>query len=119
MKAQLTLKRAQLVQFAAFLISHPKCTPFMAKDQGAYVGASNGPDDKCIFYFRGCDPDKDDDWYDTAHRIFGGDDFGDHFDRDTVLKAADNPQVDVLRFVVTSTQMRIEGLSLPKKKART
>jgi len=54
---------------------------FFAKDQGAYFGATVGSHEdetfkNCIVYVAGCDPDKDTDWYDTAHAMFGGDDFG-------------------------------------------
>lgn len=47
---------------------------YIAKDSGAYIGAC-GVDP---IYFRGCDPNKDEDWYETARGKFGGDDFGEH-----------------------------------------
>lgn len=55
---------------------------FFAKDQGAYFGATAGKGDtfcNSIHYMRGCDPDKNPDFYENAMARFGGDDFGEHF----------------------------------------
>lgn len=117
MKTILKLSRAQLDQLAAFLHAHPTSRPFVAKDQGAYVGAtaglSEGVVDNCIFYFPGCDPNKDPDWYDTTRKIFGGDDFGEHLERRAILDLADNPEVDLVRFTVTEQDITIEGFTKP------
>ena len=50
---------------------------YIAKDQGVYVGAgSSTTEDLVITYFNGCDPNKDEFWYEEARAKFGGDDFG-------------------------------------------
>ncbi|MBB1438565.1 DUF3085 domain-containing protein [Shewanella sp. SG41-4] len=60
---------------------------FIAKDHGAYFGATAGSNNagnfsNSIHYIKGCNPDQDEekegDWYDNAHDKFGGDDFGIH-----------------------------------------
>lgn len=113
MSTSLKLNRAQLDKLARFLRAHPAAPLFLAKDQGAYFGSSVppfGPDDKAIFYFPGCDPDKDDDWYDTARAQFGGDDFGENFDHADVLSLADNPACVGMVVTVTKTHIRISEL---------
>lgn len=57
---------------------------FLVKDQGCYLMSagnpglkkSEGSDSHVVTYAFGCDPDKDEDWYDTCHDKCGGDDFG-------------------------------------------
>lgn len=78
--AQITLSIPQIQKLVEFCIQNNQKQYFIAKDQGAYLGASMGGDNNCIFYFRGCDPKKDADWYDNAHSKFGGDDFGEHLE---------------------------------------
>ena len=77
---QITLKKEQVQQLVDFCDKQGCKNWFLAKDQGAYVGASAGEKGNCIFYFKGCDPSKDAEWYDNARNAFGGDDFGQHFD---------------------------------------
>lgn len=59
-------------------------TPLMlAHDDGVYLCCDglNGPDGRLeCAYARGCDPRSDSDWYETAHRLVGGDDFGERLD---------------------------------------
>lgn len=78
--AMITLSSKQVAELKTFCKTHSKDKFFLAKDQGAYVGAAGqdeiGQMENCIFYFKGCDPLKDDDWYENAHDKFGGDDFG-------------------------------------------
>lgn len=110
MKAQtIKLTRAQVQQLADHCEKHKLATWFIAKDQGAYVGASCGPkpEDKCIFYFKGCDPVKDEDWYETAHSKFGGDDFGDMMQVDSLKSALDNKEMTAIVVKVTSSRITI------------
>lgn len=74
----LPLTREQVERLATFCEASKLEKFFVAKDQGAYVGASAGsePDQKVIYYFEGCDPEKDENWYENAREDFGGDDFG-------------------------------------------
>lgn len=80
----LTVEKAQ--KLLDFCIAKGTDEFFLAKDQGAYVGASNGPDDNCIFYFQGCDPNKDEFFYENASDMFGGDDFGEFLPVDWLKK---------------------------------
>jgi hypothetical protein len=75
---QITLSLAQCQQLVQFCKTNGQAEYFIAKDHGAYLGASVGdkPEQQCLFYFAGCNPAKDEDWYDNAHYKFGGDDFG-------------------------------------------
>jgi hypothetical protein len=74
----LTLDREQVDRLVTFCQCNGLEKFFVAKDQGAYIGATVGsePDQKVIFYFPHCDPEKDEDWYENARERFGGDDFG-------------------------------------------
>lgn len=109
MNVQLTLKRPEINKLAAFIRANKCETVFVAKDQGAYFGASVGADNNCIFYFQGCDPAKDNEWYETAREKFGGDDFGERLPVQFVLQAADNPSCTTLRVLVTATQIKIQS----------
>lgn len=78
---------------------------FIAKDEGAYLGAANGKDN-ILFFFRGCNPNKDPDYYETARAKFGLGDFGETFDlailRDALAKGAKR-----LVFRVSATSISI------------
>lgn len=67
--------------------------PFIAKDHGAYIGVVGN-----VQYFPGCNPHKDRNWYDKAHALFGGDDFGCDLPADAFLNAESNPAIAGLRF---------------------
>jgi len=78
---QITLKAKDVHELSDFLKRHGKSEFFLAKDQGAYIGAnagshSDGTFESIIHYFAGCNPDKDVDFYETSRWKFGGDDFG-------------------------------------------
>lgn len=101
---QITLKAKDVRELSDFLKRHGKETFFLAKDQGAYIGATAGSDadgtfERIIHYFAGCNPDKDADFYETSRWKFGGDDFGEMLpaqwihgaaERDTLTKAVLN-----------------------------
>lgn len=105
----LTLNRADMDKFAAFINAHSIKQIFIAKDHGAYVGASIGEKANCIFYFAGCDPTKDKDYYDTARSKFGGDDFGEHLDAKAVIAAAADLRVKSMKFTITTTTTKVES----------
>ncbi len=56
----------------------------LVHDQGVYLMSSGLPrdiasdDTSYIVQAKGCDPDKDPDWYETSRALVGGDDFGEH-----------------------------------------
>ena len=104
----ITLNRADINKLAAFVTKHSIKEIFIAKDHGAYVGASIGENDNCIFYFKGCDPTKDKDFDGAALSLFGYDDVGEHLDASAVLSAAADPRTKSMRFTITASQMMID-----------
>lgn len=78
---QITLNAKATRELSEFLERHNRDDWFLAKDHGAYIGATAGSDkdgtfERIIHYFAGCNPDKDEDFYETSCWKFGGDDFG-------------------------------------------
>ena len=86
---KITIGKKKIDKLAAFIRKHDLQQWFMAKDDGAYIGASTGPE-KVIYYFAGCNPGKDEHAWETARDKFGGDDFGEHLPVERVLEAADD-----------------------------
>lgn len=111
------LSRRQLKQLVDFCVEHKQTNWFIAKDQGAYVGQSMGMDPlpKCIFYFPGCDPEKDTDWYETAHAQFGGDDFGEHMELADLQRYLKIPNLLCLEVKVTPSQILLDVFETPMK----
>lgn len=91
---QITLSKAEVKRLIKFCDDKAITHYFIAKDQGAYLGASKGaePGDSCIFYFAGCNPEKDADWWENSSYKFGGDDFGEHLDLDWLKKAIERAE---------------------------
>ena len=83
----ITISKKETKEFSDFLSSRGLKEWFLAKDHGAYIGAYH-EGDTWLKYFRGCNPDKDEYFYDTARDKFGGDDFGLHFSSDSVHQTA-------------------------------
>jgi hypothetical protein len=83
--AQITLSITDLQRLVEFCQKNELKQYFIAKDQGAYLGASKGGNNNILFYFTGCNPDQDEDWYDNAHTKFGGDDFGEQLEINDLL----------------------------------
>lgn len=111
------LSHRQVKQLVDFCLEHKITKWFIAKDQGAYLGASTGmdPAPKCLFYFPGCDPEKDEDWYDTAHAKFGGDDFGEHMPVADLQRYLANPNMLCLEVKVTSKAISLDTFEVPSK----
>jgi hypothetical protein len=112
--AQITLTKKQLDKFATFMRKHDVSEWFMAKDQGAYIGANAGSWkdntlEKCIFYFKGCNPHKDDDAWHNARVKFGGDDFGEYFSPSVVYELSDNPKTHSMTLIVNDKTMEIKS----------
>ncbi len=110
----ITLNRKQLDTLNDFLVKHNLDKWFLAKDDGAYIGATAGSheDDtfeRCIFYFKGCDPVKDGDacWDNTCAK-FGGDDFGEHFPAADLHKVAEDATVDSMIMEVGKKSIKIK-----------
>lgn len=98
----MTLSRAQVEKLHSFCKEHKKDTFFIAKDHGAYVGQSVGatPDKQCLFYFKGCDPKKDYDFYENAVNGFGGDDFGEFLPISWLEKVVERPDIQKMKINV-------------------
>jgi Protein of unknown function (DUF3085) len=78
-RAKIILTRAEVQRLVDFCKIHNEEHYFIAKDYGAYLGANaENATLVILYYFPGCNPTKDKNWYDTAHALFGGDDFGEH-----------------------------------------
>lgn len=117
--ATITLNRKNLEALSAFAKKHELKTFFLAKDQGAYVGATGGKfgtDDfeQCLFYFAGCNPKTNDDWYEEARYKFGGDDFGEQFDIDTIHKLVANPLTTKMVIRVGKNSISMNSWAKPK-----
>jgi len=83
----------------------------LVKDQGVYlmVRGRTGEDNKVV-YARGLNPSnvEFDDWYDKAHRICGGDDFGENIPTDFFAKAIAGG-AKTLKVKLTATRMSLEA----------
>ncbi|SDD58491.1 Protein of unknown function [Cupriavidus sp. YR651] len=106
---QITLSRSQVAALVAFCDAAGSEQFFIAKDHGAYVGFSTGatPDRQCLFYFKGCNPAKDADFYENARRAFGGDDFGERLPLTHLRNALADPASKQVRITVTPRSIRL------------
>ena len=112
MRVQKTLNQKQVKQLYKASIADPKSTGFyLAKDHGAYIGAGILGEGGAVFYFAGCDPQKNDDYHEETAYKFGGDDFGQLFDteRDNALlkKCADEDRK--MQFIISETSIEIKS----------
>jgi len=113
----ITLRKPQLKKFADFIRKHECKNWFIAKDEGAYIGATSGNVDdgtfeNCLFYFKGCDPSKNESYWDEARQQFGGDDFGEFFDAEIILQHADNTKVTSMKITVDPEEIIIDTREL-------
>lgn len=106
---QITLNSKQVERLSAFLISNQKDTFFVAKDHGAYVGAASDKD-SVLFYFAGCDPEKDADFYETSYHKFGGDDFGEFLPAEWITDAAKKPNLEKMVISVGSNRITAKSI---------
>ena len=83
----MTVNQQETADFSAFLTEHNLAEWFLAKDHGAYIGATV-EGDQWIKYFQGCNPEKSPDFYENSQFKFGGDDFGEFFPSAAIHKAA-------------------------------
>jgi hypothetical protein len=109
------LSKRQVQQLVDFGIEHKQNQWFIAKDHGAYVGAAYGaePGQNCVFYFKGCDPSKDEDWYDTAHAKFGGDDFGEQMPLADLQRYLEIPNLLCIEIKVKADSICIDAFEVP------
>ncbi|EBD1360667.1 DUF3085 domain-containing protein [Salmonella enterica] len=59
------------------------CGVVLVKDHGVYIMSEIGeltPRGRKVAYAKGCHPDKDEAWWETARAEVGGDDFGESID---------------------------------------
>lgn len=109
------LSRSQIQQIVDHCAKHNLKTWLVAKDHGAYVGATAGaePELQCLFYFQGCDPRKDKNFYDNAEAKFGGDDFGERLPLVDLQKALANPQMICVEVKVTANAISLDVFEAP------
>jgi hypothetical protein len=109
---QITLQRQDVQSIVDFCDAAKSDRFFIAKDHGAYVGYSTGanPDQQCLFFFKGCNPAKDADFYENSRQAFGGDDFGERIPLDHLRQALNDPTCKKVRIAVTSTSIRFVSL---------
>lgn len=87
-------------------------------DDGVYCMSSGLPadldEDRCfVAYAKGCDPRKDEDFYEESRYLVGGDDFGINFPvTDAYLADCDNYEEMVIRVNTKSMSL---GFRKPKK----
>lgn len=107
MTIQKTLSLKETKALADCIEKHNHDSFYLAKDHGAYIGAGNNSDGTgVLFFFRGCDPEKDLDYYEECHYKFGGDDFGVQFDDIDFVIAARNNRMK-LKFSVSPTSIKL------------
>lgn len=105
---QITLNINQTKKFIDFAKKHNVEKFFIAKDQGAYIGINTkNAKEKIIHYFNGCNPDRNEEWYENCHYKFGGDDFGEMLD---LAKIKEWPTGLKLRVKLTSSYITVEGI---------
>lgn len=106
---QITLNKTQIDKLSTFAKKHDLKKWFMAKDEGAYVGASAGEAGNCIFYFKGMNPNVDaEEAYENARYAFGGDDFGQHFEIADIHRLSADPRTSKLVVKVTEASITID-----------
>lgn len=106
----ITLSRVQAERLVKFCKQHNKDKFFIAKDHGAYLGQSVGskPEEQCLFYFSGCDPKKNADYYENSRDKFGGDDFGEFLPLAWFEKAVANPKVGRVTITVNKSSIKCQ-----------
>ena len=108
--ATITTKQAQ--ELLAFCKANDINEFFLAKDQGAYFGAAVGnyKDDNfknCIQYVKGCNPEKDEYWWEAQQDRFGGDDFGEHLPVDWLEVGLARKGKRIFGVIMTTTQIKL------------
>lgn len=87
---------------------------FLVKDQGVYLMSNGIPGHKRadgerhqVVYAQGLNPETDPDWYDAAHYLCGGDDFGELIPMATIEAAL--AQGDTLEITLTPAHIHLTG----------
>lgn len=102
------LTREQALELLAFCQKHKQQEFYVAKDNGAYVGATKtvkGKLEKRVFYMPGCDPVKNANWYDTARSQYGGDDFGEQLPIAMLEKVKSRDDITGMAIKLTATRV--------------
>ena len=101
---KLIFTRNQLENVMVFCIENELDDFFVAKDQGAYIGANTGLGDdfkNCIEYAYGCDPSNEN-WFETATAICGQGSLGEELQASTFIKILDDPNWNYFNVYVHS-----------------
>lgn len=119
---QMTLTRKQVQALHDFAEKHGKDQWFLAKDHGAYIGMTAGSKEEdnfenILFYFKGCNPEKDEDFYDNAGYKFGWDDFGEHFSTEIFSKFLTDENAVKIVIKVGARQISMQSYALKPKAA--
>ena len=103
----LTFKKEELQKLTAAVPADSEL--LLVHDQGIYIMSASQPVGKrTIIYAEGCNPEKDDHWWETARRLVGGDDFGEPFATAGTMNKALATAKTGLKIIVTETQFLVE-----------
>ena len=83
---------------------------WLVHDQGVYLmpGIEKGGKAEYVVYGRGCDPNIDEDWWDTARAKVGGDDFAESVElTEDTAKAIEDGRFRSVTIHLSETEMRI------------
>jgi hypothetical protein len=91
MRNQLTLTKAQTNALVSCIETHGHNGFYVAKDEGAYIGAGNNSAGTGVcYYFKNCDPNKNPMCWEECRSKFGGDDWGVSFNEAEHLRFIKN-----------------------------
>lgn len=84
----------------------PTDTLTLVGDDGVYVMCfAQAPDKRTIVYAKGCDPKKDEDYYENKCALYGGDDGGDDFADVQAMQRIANQATSHVLIKLTPTQI--------------
>lgn len=81
----------------------------LVHDQGVYIMCIDQPrEHRVIVYAKGCNPEKDADWWHTSARLVGGDDFGEDLCTVAELSKLLHASKHAIRITLTENQFHLE-----------
>lgn len=100
----------------------------LVKDQGIYLMSDAKPADMIdegkhfVTYAEGCNPDTNEEWYDTAVNLAGGDDFGETLPFAEVIKQQCDNNAREITIVLTNDKIKLgnfKGQQKPSEQQQT